>query len=276
MKPVMGYLRAQGLLSVDYLDDMLLIGKDYKECYMNIKVTRILLESLGFILNKEKCRLIPSKQCRFLGFDIDSHKYIISLSKEKKQKILDLISNMINRSECKIRDFAQLIGNLVAACPGVQYGWAHIKTLEREKELALIFNGVNYEGKMLISVGIKTDLLWWERNLPKAFANFKNTSLDKVIFTDASTSGWGAVLENKEIHGFWTKKEKREHINLLELKAIWLALQSFEAEIKNCHILLRVDNTTAIAYINKMGGIKYQRFNTIAMQIWHWAEKNNI
>lgn len=89
-------------------------------------------------------------------------------------------------------------------------------------------------------------------------------------------SGWGAVLGDKQIHGFWTEKEKREHINLLELKAIWLALLSFEMEIKNCYVLLRVDNTTAIAYINKMGGIKYQRFNNLATQIWQWAENNNV
>lgn len=135
---------------------------------------------------------------------------------------------------------------------------------------------MDYERKMLISTRVKTELNWWVENLPEAFSSFKNTSIDKVIFTDASTSGWGAVLENKEIHGLWTEKEKREHINLLELKAIWLALLSFETEIKNCHILLRVDNTTAISYINKMGGIKYQKFNRIATRIWHWAEKNNI
>lgn len=129
---------------------------------------------------------------------------------------------------------------------------------------------------MSISVGVKTELNWWEKNVPKAFATFRKTSIDKIIFTDASTTGWRAVLGNKQIHGFWTERERQMHINLLELKAIWLALISLEAEIKNCHILLRVDNTTAIAYINKMGGIKYQSFNKIAMQIWRWAEKNNI
>ena len=276
LKPVMSQLRMQGLMSVDYLDDILLIGKNYEECFNNVKLTRSLLESLGFVLNEKKCKLSPSKQCRFLGFEINSHECIVFIPEEKKIKILNLIKKMISKSDSKVREVAQLIGNLVAACPGVRYGWAHIKTLEREKELALIFNRMDYERKMLISTRVKTELNWWVENLPEAFSSFKNTSIDKVIFTDASTSGWGAVLENKEIHGFWTEKEKREHINLLELKAIWLALLSFETEIKNCHILLRVDNTTAISYINKMGGIKYQKFNRIAAQIWHWAEKNNI
>lgn len=40
--------------------------------------------------------------------------------------------------------------------------------------------------------------------------------------------------------------------------------------------MLRVDNTTAIAYVNKMGGIKYQKFNTLATRIWRWTERNDI
>lgn len=59
MKPVMGYLRSNGLLSVDYLDDILLIGETYDECRKNVEVTRALLESLGFILNKKKCQFTP-------------------------------------------------------------------------------------------------------------------------------------------------------------------------------------------------------------------------
>lgn len=194
MKPVMSQLRSQGLISVDYLDDILLIGNTYEKCYKNVQITRKLLESLGFILNEKKCKLFPSKYCRFLGFEINSHEGTISLPEDKKLKIIGLLEKVLNRPDYKIRDFAQLIGNLVAACPGVRYGWAHIKLLERKKVLALIFNRMNYEAKISISIEIRTELNWWKNNLPSAFAKFLKTSIDKVIFTDASTSGWGAVM----------------------------------------------------------------------------------
>ncbi|CAD6234371.1 GSCOCG00001862001-RA-CDS, partial [Cotesia congregata] len=41
-------------------------------------------------------------------------------------------------------------------------------------------------------------------------------------------------------------------------------------------ILLRIDNTTAIAYINKAGGIKYPRLSELARSIWQWCESRNI
>lgn len=119
LKLVKGHLRSQGFLSVDYIDDILLIGKTYEECYTYVQETKALLELLGFLLNERKCILIPSQQCRFLGFEIDSLTNTISLPEEKKLKILNLIKSMVRASKVQIRDFAHLIGKLVAACPGV-------------------------------------------------------------------------------------------------------------------------------------------------------------
>ena len=47
------------------------------------------------------------------------------------------------------------------------------------------------------------------------------------------------------------------HINILELKAAFLALQTFAAQFSNCHILLLIDNTMAIAYINHKAGMHF-------------------
>ena len=48
-----------------------------------------------------------------------------------------------------------------------------------------------------------------------------------LIFTDASSQGWGAHLENMTVSGNWTDQEKLLHINVLELKAVFLALKAF-------------------------------------------------
>lgn len=88
MKPVVHKLRSKGLLSVIYLDDFLLISKSYEECIKNVNESQILFEFLGFILNFEKCSLIPSKTCKFLGFNFDSENLQVELTNERKEKIL--------------------------------------------------------------------------------------------------------------------------------------------------------------------------------------------
>lgn len=68
------------------------------------------------------------------------------------------------------------------------------------------------------------------------------------------------------------KAELTQYINYLDLKATFFGLTCFAAQKQNCEILLRIDNTTAVSYINRMGGIKYPKLNAIAKKIWQWCE----
>ena len=74
------------------------------------------------------------------------------------------------------------------------------------------------------------------------------------LFTNASLVGWGAHLGDLSVSGQWSVQWSKEHINVLELQAVWLALKSFHQVISGCHVLLSPDNTTVAAYLNKGGG----------------------
>ena len=76
----------------------------------------------------------------------------------------------------------------------------------------------------------------------------------KVLTTDASKTGYGAHLENQVFQGQWSRLEKKLHINLLELDAIYKALIHFLPSLKDQKVLVRCDNTTVVQYINKQGG----------------------
>jgi len=48
----------------------------------------------------------------------------------------------------------------------------------------------------------------------------------------------------------WSVEERKSHINLLELKAAFLALQVFASQRNKAYILIHINSTTAIAYLN--------------------------
>jgi len=77
----------------------------------------------------------------------------------------------------------------------------------------------------------------------------------REIFSDASLTGWGASSALDRTHGWWSNEERELHINALELKAAFYGLKCFASDLSNCEILLRIDNTTAIAYINRFGSV---------------------
>lgn len=39
---------------------------------------------------------------------------------------------------------------------------------------------------------------------------------------------------------------------------------------------MRIDNTTAISYINRMGGIQFPHLNDLARSIWQWCEQRRL
>ncbi|XP_057327400.1 uncharacterized protein LOC130668903 [Microplitis mediator] len=276
LKPVLNLLRKRGYVSVVYLDDILCIGPDFLSCNKNVVETIKLLESLGFIINRRKSVLIPSKKCQFLGFWINSERLTLELPELKRLKILELVKTMRKKKECKIRDLAKFIGNLIAACPAIKYGWLYTKAFERDKYLALVENENDYEGKVQLKENLTEDFAWWEKNILSSVNIFGAHQYERTIFSDASRSGWGASCNNKQSHSFWSIEERKFHINFLELLAVFLALKVFAADLYHCKILLRMDNTTAISYVNRMGGIQYPHLSSLAKEIWQWCETRDL
>lgn len=278
LKPVVFSLREKGFFSVVYLDDFLLIAPSYRECSKNVSTTVDLLSSLGFIVNTQKSKLTPSRSCRFLGFVFDTIHFSISIPPDKREKLLQLTCDILDLKSCKIRVFASFIGSLISVCPAVQYGILRTKILEREKFLALSLADNDFEAKMLLPLSIREDLVWWKN----IFSCISQTNVIRSgtfvleIFTDASLTGWGAVCGESRTHGFWSSEEKKNHINYLELLAVFHALRCFASHLTNCNILLRVDNSTALSYVNRMGSIRFPHLSSLARKIWFWCEDRNL
>ena len=178
-------------------------------------------------------------------------------------------------SHYKIREFSQFIGSLVSCCPALRYSWMYTKNFERQKFEALLKNKNNYESIMKINLN-KEDYFWWTSKISRGYNLIKDSVFELEIFSDASLSGWGAVSGSKKVSGLWKHSEKKHHINFLELQAAFFGLKCFAERLSNIDILLRIDNTTAVSYINRMGGIRYEKLNSITREIWQWCEKRNI
>lgn len=103
---------------------------------------------------------------------------------------------------------------------------------------------------------LSDDLFWWDTNILKTYNDIKNDTFYIEIYTDASTTGWGACCGIDRTHGFWSERDRKRHINYLELQAIFFGLKCFASNLKDCNILIRADNTTAISYVNRVFSIQ--------------------
>ena len=276
LKPVYSSLRVLGHVNVGYIDDSLLLGETIEECNKNVNDTIELMSKLGFVIHEDKSVFQPSKQIIFLGNIIDSENMIITLTADKKQNLVKECKWLLQRNLAKIRDVAKVIGLIVSSFSAVEFGKLFYRNLEKEKIIALKNSKGDFEQSMLISNQMKGDLEWWVANVSTELRHISHGSPQIVIQTDASLLGWGGILSDNEIGGRWTDEESKNHINYLEILAIYYTLKSFLHLIINKHVKVLTDNTTAVAYISNMGGTKSIDCNTISRQIWLFCKDNDI
>ena len=269
-------LRAKRHISVVYIDDSYLQGDSYNSCQDNINDTVSLLLSLGFTIHPIKSVLIPTQELTFLGFVINSRNMTIALTLKRSESLVNLCKELINANLVSIRFLARVIGTLVSCFPAVSHGPLHYRSLERDKITALKFNYGNFNAKMSLNDSSKEELAWWISQENKFSKCIHPPPIDLVLFSDASLEGWGGTDTKSDIGGRWSDAESPEHINALELTAAFLTLKSFCRTGQFRHVQLKVDNTTALSYINKMGGTHSVSCNTISYDMWQWSIKRGI
>ena len=116
LKPVTAFLRKRGARIVIYLDDILIIGSKIEETRRFTEMAMSLLESLGFIINKEKSILKPTQVLTFLGFTINSVNMTLNLPHDK---VTAIQRQLLTLSSVTLRAIAQILGTLEAARPAI-------------------------------------------------------------------------------------------------------------------------------------------------------------
>ena len=96
------------------------------------------------------------------------------------------------------------------------------------------------------------------------------------LFTGTSRKGWSAHLGDYTTRGLWSLPKSKLQINMLELKAVLLALKEFQGRCQSQVVLRATDNTTVVSYINKEGGVRSGSLCALLWRILSWCNHRNI
>ena len=149
--------------------------------------------------------------------------------------------------------------------------------LQMKLSVALNKGLQDYETQLTLDQECKNELRWWDKHMCRWKGKILlSRETDLVIDSDASQIGWGAACQGQKTGGPRSNRERRSHINCLELMAATLAIQTFAKSKTGISVLLRIDNTTAVAYINNLGGTVSRELITLARDLWMWCLERNI
>ncbi|XP_070573977.1 uncharacterized protein [Ptychodera flava] len=274
MKPVIAILRRLGIRLIIYLDDIRLMNQSKELLLQDRDTLLFLLQQLGFGINWKKSFLTPSQEIEFLGFLINSVTMRMMLPENKITQLVDHCMELSHKAQITVRELAKVIGKMTASMAAIFPALLHCRYLQMTKTRSLIHNQ-SYESLVTLPQECREELQWWCHHLKE----FNRRTIicpypDLIITSDASKRG-GAHSQDMQTGGAWTAQETTIHINILELLAAFLALQTFKGK-QNLTVLMKIDNCTAVAYINKMGGTKSKSLVTLAKEMWNYCLFNKL
>ena len=186
MKPIIAYLRGKFVRIIIFLDDIAILGNSFAECSQNVTTVVKVLEEMGFVVNKEKCSLVPKQVTTYIGYLLNSHQMIISLPDEKLAKISASAEDLLTCTVCPIRAIARMVGLIISSFQAVLPSKLHYRSLERLKIAALDRNNNDYDKGVVLTAEPRSDVRWWVVAAPNQNGVSLQKSKDIVsITTDA-------------------------------------------------------------------------------------------
>lgn len=238
---------------VHYLDDFLVINALEKACYNDLRQLMRICKCVNVPLAEDKT-FGPSQNLIYLGLEFDTIAEEIRLPNDKLETCKSCISHLLSINKCKKRELESLLGLLSFTCQVILPGRAFL--LHMYGAIAKLSKPWFY---IRLSKEIKEDLKVWLIFLQ----NHNGVTLyrdelflsSKVwhLFSDAAkTEGFGAFLGNQWFADIWPSSWWPEQtIVLLEFIPIFLAVQIWGPQLKNCYLTLHSDNLPLVHNINK-------------------------
>ena len=272
LKPLAAQLRQLGMRLIVYIDDILILAESKELAWEHIIGLIYLLENLGFVINQPKSTLEPTQSIEFLEFSVNSVQQELSLPAGKVKKIRAETRHLLEGNQITARKLSQLLGRLQAATRAVPLAPLFYRKLQRALQRTLEQSDQDYSAQLTLSTGEQEELQWWLDHL--SAWNGRTIMTEKpslVIESDASTQGWGAFCEGTQTGDPWSPEERLWHNNCLEALAAFHAVKCFVRDKRSITVLLRMDNTTAVTYVNKLDGTVSPKLNTIVRELWLWC-----
>ena len=241
----------QGIQTVIYLDDILIISKSEKECSQHMGAAVSTLRSLGLAISYNKMEG-PTQKLTFLGIEINTATCTLGLPADKLRNFSALLEHFLQQQRASLKQLQRLVGKLAWASHVVTGGRIFLqRVLDTMRPLK------HASHKVKLSLEFKLDIQWWLQYMPL----FNNTSFCpqqrpfNIITTDSSSQAGGATLNSTDwFYLDWIIDHPAVfplHINAKEALMAFAALYRWAPTLRDSSVILYTDNVFTQAAINK-------------------------
>ena len=270
-------LRRRGVQIFMYLDDWLILGTSPEVVQQHLDLVMEEVTNLGFIVNLEKSNLVPSQEPIFLGAKIDLREGKVFPTTERALALSLGSQHLASKSSAPAIEWLRVLGMMASMVNLIPLCKLHMRKIQLH--FLTSFNIAFQPETSLVSVPtyVKRELQWWVNDSNTLTGvRFPPAPHQEVLTTDASKTGWGGFIGNESAKGSWSSQELFYHINMLELWAVRNSLLALEHRVIGKKVMIRSDNSTVVAYINKEGGTRSISLCRETILMFEWCIERNI
>ena len=223
----------RGVRLLRYLDDWLVVAVSLPLLLRHPDLVLQLCRGLS-IINWEKSDFHPSTRVQYLGMLTDTFLEKVFPSKARLSQFLEVVTSFLALPPLLARMWQQLLGHMASL--ECFLPWSHSRMCPLQWCLKDFWSPVVDNPALLVPLWLECvdPIRWWlqeDRWIPGVPLQVPLPSL--LLHTDASLSGWGAHLLDLTTAWVWSCKERALHINILEMKAVVLALVAFLPQLSH-------------------------------------------
>ena len=260
-----------------YIDDWLVVADSKACCHADTLSVVHEAQNLGWIINPAKSNFTPTQTPVFLGAQLDLRVELVYPTRERRETLIQTVFALSHRQSAPARAWLVLLGYMASMVDLIPYCSLRMRPIQWH--LLSFFRPSSHLYQTLVPVTevIRPHLLWWSREQKLSVGvRFPRPAPDVTLTTDASLTGWGAHIGEATASGRWQAPWNTFHINRLELEAVSHALIHFSNLVTGQRVLVRTDNTTVVAYINKQGGTHSFPLWRQSWLLFQWAIQEGV
>ena len=278
-RPLISKWRSEGQAVLMYLDDGFGCDKTITSTTeLGIKIKNDLLLS-GFIPNAKKSIWQPVQVIEFLGNVLDSILGIIFIPNRRIDKVFSTINDIFESIKVHRRVTARRVASIVGQLISMSIVTGHISQIMTRALSIDILQAKYWDSYIVLSNESINQLKFWEANLKLINRKdiFESTKCSKIVFSDASSTGYGGYEVNTVngiCHGMWNENEMAKSSTWRELVAVFKVLQSISHVLANQKVRWFSDNQGVSSIVKK--GSMNKELQNIAFEIFSLCLKNSI
>ena len=164
------------------------------------------------MINDKKSDLVPSQSAKYLGMTIDTGAGKVFPSLARVEKFLTVAERFCSMQSPPAQLWQVILGHLASLERLVPHGRLRMRSLQWHLKMHWSLESDPPSLPVALPEEARRDLSWWMvKDHLLMGVRFGAPAPDLHLYSDASSSGWGAHLLDQNVSGVWSAQEKHPY-----------------------------------------------------------------